>query len=415
MVYGFADQEKMIDVDLVDEMVLERMKDSVVPIVNRDAAGKSNKSASKELEKDFPWIKPQGGEEAVTPETIATADEKQKIIAENIKPDEKQETVTETIEQVVAEVEEPFIERRKAVSDQENKTKQASAVNVNKSKASDRGRAKKSELISDDTSVSVEEKTKPSVIKQPDIHLDKKASSKADSIGETRKQLIKYGAIAAVFSLVLIVFAIALDDGSEIESDVTVSDENNAIFDSQDQREQEQNNAQLKQLQLEAEALKKERDAALLKIEQEKLAKEEAEIQAAAKAALAVKAAEEIRKAEESKRLADAKKRERQARQAKAKAKEESARIASERAKLEEERLVRLEEEKRLKEQEEARRLVAEVHRLELEQKKKELLELQALQDKAEQQANVDGGQSVPKKDSAECSGPTARFKSGCR
>lgn len=415
MVYGFADQEKMIDVDLVDEMVLERMKDSVVPIVNRDAASKSNKSASKELEKDFPWIKTQDGEEIVTPETKATADEKQKIIAENIKPDEKQETVTETIEQEVTEVKEPFIERRKAVSDQEKETKQASVVDVNKPKVSDRGRAKKAELISDDASVSVEEITKLSDTKLSDIHLDETTSSKAGSTGETRKQLIKYGAIAVVLSLVLIVLAMVLDGGSEIEPEVAAEKDNDTSLESLDQREQEQKNAQLKQLQLEADALKKERDAALIKIEQEKLAKEEAEIQAAAKAALAVKAAEEIRKAEESKRLADAKKRERQARQAKAKAKEESARIASERAKLEEERLVRLEEEKRLKEQEEARRLVAEVHRLELEQKKKELLELQALQDKAEQQANVDGGQSVPKKDSAECSGPTARFKSGCR
>lgn len=59
LVYGFADQQDMIDVDLVDEMVQDRMKDSVVPIVNRDAAEKDNKQASKELEQDFPWIKPK--------------------------------------------------------------------------------------------------------------------------------------------------------------------------------------------------------------------------------------------------------------------------------------------------------------------------------------------------------------------
>ena len=60
LVYGFADQREMIDVDLVDEMVLERMKDSVVPIVNRDIASQDNSEASKELEKNFPWIRAQG-------------------------------------------------------------------------------------------------------------------------------------------------------------------------------------------------------------------------------------------------------------------------------------------------------------------------------------------------------------------
>lgn len=61
LVYGFADQQDMIDVDLVDEMVQERMKDSVVPLVNRDVAKQDNKEISKQLEKDFPWIRPEGG------------------------------------------------------------------------------------------------------------------------------------------------------------------------------------------------------------------------------------------------------------------------------------------------------------------------------------------------------------------
>ncbi len=54
LVYGFADQQKIIDVDLVDEMVLEHMKDSIVPIVNRDVAKKDNSEASKNWKKIFP-------------------------------------------------------------------------------------------------------------------------------------------------------------------------------------------------------------------------------------------------------------------------------------------------------------------------------------------------------------------------
>jgi len=68
LVYGFADQREMIDVDLVDEMVQERMKDSVVPIVNRDIARQDNSDASKKLEEDFPWIRPEGGTKGLKPE-----------------------------------------------------------------------------------------------------------------------------------------------------------------------------------------------------------------------------------------------------------------------------------------------------------------------------------------------------------
>ncbi len=69
LVYGFADQLDIIDVDLVDEMVQERMKNSVVPIVNRDAAKNDNKQASKDLEKDFPWIKSRTVRQGLTPKT----------------------------------------------------------------------------------------------------------------------------------------------------------------------------------------------------------------------------------------------------------------------------------------------------------------------------------------------------------
>ncbi len=74
LVYGFADQQDTIDVDLVDEMVVERMKDSVVPIVNRNAAKKGNKAAALALEKDFPWIKPKTEAQDVTSGTIISLD-----------------------------------------------------------------------------------------------------------------------------------------------------------------------------------------------------------------------------------------------------------------------------------------------------------------------------------------------------
>ncbi len=56
MVYGFADQRALIDVDLVEEMVQERMKDSLVPLVNRELPKDNDQQAMEKLVRDFPSI-----------------------------------------------------------------------------------------------------------------------------------------------------------------------------------------------------------------------------------------------------------------------------------------------------------------------------------------------------------------------
>jgi len=65
LVYGFADQKKTIDVDLVEEMVRERMENSVVPLINVEQP----KKAYKRNDQDFPWINPEGGTEGLKPST----------------------------------------------------------------------------------------------------------------------------------------------------------------------------------------------------------------------------------------------------------------------------------------------------------------------------------------------------------
>ena len=64
LVYGFADQSKIIDVDLVEEMVKERMETSVVPLVNVE-----KRPAVKPVrnDHDFPWINPEGGTQGLKP------------------------------------------------------------------------------------------------------------------------------------------------------------------------------------------------------------------------------------------------------------------------------------------------------------------------------------------------------------
>ena len=63
LVYGYADQREIIDADLVDEVVRERMKNSVVPLRNIEEV--RNRPKTEHI--DFPWITPQGGTQGLKP------------------------------------------------------------------------------------------------------------------------------------------------------------------------------------------------------------------------------------------------------------------------------------------------------------------------------------------------------------
>ena len=373
LVYGFADQQDMIDVDLVDEMVLERMKDSVVPIVNRDIAKQDNTEASRALEKDFPWIRPAGGDETEKPPqksepSVPPADEKPSVIRKPEKP-------------------------APAVGATADKTNVAAKDKTKKDSGTKKAAAQKAPAA-------------PAPSPAP----AKTVSSPGSESGDTKKQLIKFGAVAAVVAAVLIVFALMLDDEDVADNNVA----KDTAVDAELQLKREQEEKQLRQLQIEAETLKKERDAAIAKAEEERRLNQQVEKQAAAKAAMAAKAAAEKSRLEEKKRVEAARQREIKARQAEVKAKQEAQRAKREAAKLEEQRRVmaiRLEEEKRLKQQEEARRL-------QLEWQEKQRQKMRAAEERARQQATEKAAAEAAKtakEKSSECSGPTARFKAGCR
>lgn len=370
LVYGFADQLEMIDVDLVDEMVLERMKDSVVPIVNRDIAKQDNAKVSEALEKDFPWIQPKGGTQGLKPENDAALPGRS--------PDEKQSTAKEPEVADVAEVKKAVIEDKNesVTKAPQEKVEQAAPV--------------------------------PENLEADSVVFSKNTGSLEEGKGETQKQLIKYGSIAAVIAVILVVLALMLGDEDVAE----VADEE--AIDVEVQLKREQDEKQYRQLQIEAETLKKERDAAIAEVEEERMAKQEAEKQAVAKAAIAAKAAADKLRQEEKKRINAAKQRERKAKQAEAKAREETKRVKQESAKLEEQRRVmqiRLDEERLLKEQEEARLLELELQQAE----RQKIREAEAAAEKAAaEQAAAEAAKKAAEK-SSECSGPTARFKSGCR
>lgn len=378
LVYGFADQQEMIDVELVDEMVLERMKDSVVPIVNRDIAKQDSKKGSKMLEKDFPWIRPADGSEGIKSQeniksTAPTGDTKPALEKEAIKP-------------VAA--------------------KTRSSGKINKTQNKQAGANKKPVPQAEQAPAAASSNTDS--VKFSGGMDNEKNSGGGD--GETKKQLIRYGVVAVVVAAVLIVLALALSG----EKDAATDAAKDKAIETEQQYRREQEEQQLRQLQIEAETLKKERDAAIAKAEEERRINQEVEQQAAAKAAIAAKAAAEKSRLEEKKRVEAARQRERQARRAEVKAKEEAQRAKREAARLEEQRRVmaiRLEEERRLKQKEETRRL-----QLEWQEKQRE--KLRAAEARAQQAATEKATAEAARKaaeKSAACSGPTARFKASCR
>lgn len=76
LVYGFADQNLIITKELIDEMVSERMKDSVVPILDVSVIDKIRNSEVGDLDFDFPSI-------AVNETSAADADEVAQDLSEN--------------------------------------------------------------------------------------------------------------------------------------------------------------------------------------------------------------------------------------------------------------------------------------------------------------------------------------------
>jgi len=399
LVYGFADQRDTIDIDLVDEMVQERMKDSVVPIFNRDIVGKATQE-NEELLKNFPWIRPEGdadGAADAMPEAEAQpapdAQGQPDAVADDV-PDvpEHSSTISASM-------------------------KQAQHATQPESVAAAAPRLEP-ELQPE---VQAEQQPKPAVSPSP-----KPAAGATHVPGAThggvrhednsalRKQVIRYGVIAALIGLALIVLAMVLDAGS---GEVTTEPADDSGQDAESRRLEQERLARerleqerLEKMQLETEALKRERDAAIERAEKEKQAKLEAERLAAEKAAAAVKAAEEKRKREERRRIAEAKEAERKAQLEADKARLEAERVRKEAAALEQQRLEierRLEEERRLKEVEEAKRL-----ELERQREAEQLAAQQAAQQAAQEIAEAEAENKVK---SADCTGPTARFKSACR
>jgi len=468
LVHGFADQQKLIDVNLIDEMAQERLKDSVVTVVNPDVDHEENEGLSEDLLRDFPWIRPERGTEDLRAVTVPSSTEEKKVLEEfvpTVAPVsiDKGERGTEDLQ---AGTEPSSAEEKKVLEElvptvtPVSTDKDESVLSVGERDSPEEDFSADTKLKKSSESIKPVEDIKqdedkgeaPSVTVEPaDVEQDIASGQHAavpgspvgDGGGATMGPVKKIGMLAAVLVIVLAGLIVVFDDGELAKIKAVVFDyvdlaktkAKAVVFDyvnlteikaealeMQKQRQQEE--SKLMQLQMEAQVLKKERDAAIIaRVEQERLAKQEAEriaeekavaaikeaeekaaaIDAEKKAAAAALVAEQTRIEEDRKRAAAAKDREFKAMRAEAEAKAEARYAKLEAARLTEERIVmqrRLDEEIRLKQLEEARRL--ELERIELER-----LKLQS--------TAIKKAEPVVEKKSVECSGPTARFKSGCR
>jgi type II secretory pathway predicted ATPase ExeA len=424
LVYGFADQLEMVEFDLVDEMVRERMKGSVVPIVNREVLRSEDKEVNDKLERNFPWIATGNVEEglkaAVEKVAVMTLDKKTSIdVDEDVASMGSAVTEASTeqhVEKEVTDIQEEVVD----VVPQEKKT-ESTSVEV---EPQSEGAIK--ENVLPPTS-----ENKPA----PETTGDATSSVEKEVMVKGTDPFIKYGVIAIVFALLLIIVAILLSDSDYESLDLIEKEKIEA---------QERERLRIQQLLIEdeaeadamaadkakaeAEALKIELEAAALlkrEQEQEKVAAEKktAEDKAAAKKKAAEdKAAKKqadkkaaLKKSEEKTLSVEAEKkkkiRDEQKRIAIIKEKEREERYAVEREKR---KAAKIAEEQRLRDEEEARRLEQEW--LEKEREDIETLDSsQVTEPDAKPAALEEKTVTLEKSNNPDCNGPTARFKANCR
>jgi type II secretory pathway predicted ATPase ExeA len=399
LVYGFADQKEMIDADMVDDMVQERMKDSVVPITSRDHESRDDPAVIEELNANFPHIGREEIEEVVADdfETVddstvepaateqpGTEQSSPEVQTSEAKTPEKKEPERITPESKELEPKEltPQLHEDKEVAQEfpdlvEGKPARAKrgsgkSTHVSPSSvATDKKAADNAKSATDKTSA----KTDKSSAKKPATRITGQtipsAVEKTDD--STRKQLVIYGGLAAVIGFILIMLAMFLDE--DFENQPASTQEKNTI---KQEILQQDETKRLIEEKLEASRLANEKaEADRLAAEKEAAVKQEAEKQAIEKQLLEEANNDAARKeAGKAEALRKEQIKKEQAQKDKVKQeqllREEKERIAHEKqaaiekrkareAKYEAERARRkaekLEQERILKEQEEAHRL----------------------------------------------------------
>lgn len=410
LVFGFADQTEEINVELVEEMVQERMKDSVVPFIKQEVDEQDTAEVLKELEKTFPRID---------------------LIKDDLTGD-SQSNNTQEVEKKTADEKSVAVESSQSISEEtESDATKAQSEQEQPELDSQDSDALLRVSHQIETQNNVEPDHKPAAVSSSsvDINITGEAIPPANTSADTesnkveRMHYVQYGIAAVAIAVILILIAIVLssNDGTTKtqpmlgEQKTERSDTEGDVQQQQAREAAEKEEArlaaeaaaleQLKQEQAEKERLEKER------LEQEKIKKE--------KAAIAAREKKEKQRLEQE-RLEKQRAEKKRAEQQRLAREKEEARLARE-AKYAEEREKRkaalLEEEKRLQAEKEAIRLEREYLEAQKKAQEKAVLEAKAASSSAASQSGSVAEKKARKEENVpdDCKGPTARFKSYCR
>jgi general secretion pathway protein A len=248
LVYGFADQRELIDVDLVEEMVHERMKGSVVPIVNRDVVYQKSEIDSMELEKDFPWILPEAGIEELTPEVKETNLMEQQTERQQEQQGEQALVSGENISSAELTDEQAVADSDVLESEKDELTVKL-PDEVKKGKDKIKKSKKKTKTFKDNVIPTLHSSQEINSTDKVNRYegLERPAQT-TENRGERKKQVLLYGAIVVVLALFLLALVLKDENGREAK---VVNDE------------------AVERQRADTEALKAERDDAIAKIEEE--------------------------------------------------------------------------------------------------------------------------------------------------
>ncbi|MBL4712545.1 MAG: AAA family ATPase, partial [Gammaproteobacteria bacterium] len=362
LINGCTEKVNLIEAYLIDDMVRNQMQDSALLIANRGNDKEENKQAIAALEIDFPSVKSLKNARATKPRSIVASVVAPKVIKQIETP---ASNITESAE-VSQNVEADIANEDNAIADSELEVSKQ-----NKEK---------------DTPVSIEKSSKPSVEDGDNVVLSIPEKNKEEG---TPNPFLYFGIAVGLVVIILIAVAqlftmeqktIDLPDESVVVTPVpdrVIRDQvdNPDVVELLEQHEREAE--RIEQLQLETEALKKERDAVMAKFKEEKQAQQKI-----------------VRKYKIDANRVEAKRREARKRLTAVKAKEvkiktETAKLRLEQARLEEEkRLMQLREDERLVQSSEERQVAAEA---------------------------AARAEKIAKRKSIDCRGSLAIFKADCR
>jgi type II secretory pathway predicted ATPase ExeA len=426
LVYAFADQKNLVNADIVEEMVKERMENSIMPLVRVDR----DKSSAKSDNSNFPWISPDGGSQGLKPAaekktTEKTAEKADASVEDTQSGTEKPVESTppvETTPELTAAAPPREADADEMDSAVENVTAEETVAERIEEDSADKPGSGEIPVLDAVEKISTRRRQQPAmaadesepeqVPDEPVVVVDQvDAASDAET---PRKSRVKTWTVASLLVVAVAGLAFAMIGTLTYENELKKEVNSKLV-------EVEKMKRDLERMQNEAKILQRERDAALVSERQKdaQSAIEAAEREREAMAAAALAAEKALQATREAEELA------RQQRLKEKRLSEERKRLQMEkqRAELEQQRL-----------QQERRQAELEKQRLELEQAEREKRAQQEREEriareqdelfKAMEEAdaaklNKTTKPSAGKKESSfstdPCSSPSAKFLSTCR